>query len=236
MEQIDLFLGSDIGLWALRTIDCQYVRRVFTLDSTIFQTATHYGLEVFADDVNRVAFEPSNIGFSVHYPRIIRPPLLGRYKKIYNLHPGYLPWGRGYYPVFWAIWEQSPAGATIHEITTEIDEGPIIAQIKVEQFPHDTGGSLFERVREAEKKLFLEYWPRIVAGDELSSTPQIGTGSYHSKKDFYEIKQRCEWQKLDAESLVRLIRALTFPGFTGLEITIGCHRFELHLNNIQEVF
>jgi methionyl-tRNA formyltransferase len=232
MTRVDLLLGSDIGLWVLDRIASEHVCRVFAVDSNIAKAAAYRGIEVFLDNANHVFFEPSDIGFSVHYPRILHPPLLGRYQKILNLHPGFLPWGRGYYPTFWAIWEQSPAGATLHEISAGIDEGPIVAQRRVDQFPYETGGSLFERVREAEKNLFIEFWPRILAGEELSSKQQVGTGTYHSKKDFYDIKQECEWWKLDGESLVRLIRALSFPGYTGLEIAFGGVQFEAHLTSI----
>ena len=190
MTKVDLLLGSDLGLWVLETVNPEYISCVFTLDLNIAALAARYGIEVFTDNVNQVVFEPSNISLSVHYPRIIQLPLLKRYKKIYNLHPGYLPWGRGYYPVFWAIWEQSPAGATLHEISAEIDEGSVVVQRKVEQFPNDTGGSLFERVRETEKDLFLELWPRIIAGEILPTSPQNGTGIYHSKRDFFDLKQK----------------------------------------------
>ena len=31
------------------------------------------------------------------------PRPIGRYDGLWNLHPGLLPWGRGFYPVFWAL-------------------------------------------------------------------------------------------------------------------------------------
>jgi methionyl-tRNA formyltransferase len=232
MRQVDLFLGSDIGLWALETIDRRQVRRVFTLDSKISEAAIRYGLEVFTCNANCVTFEASDIGFSVHYPRILKPDLINYYQNIYNLHPAYLPWGRGYYPIFWAIWEQTPAGVTLHEINAGIDEGAIVAQVKVDQFPYDTGASLFERVRETERDLFLEFWPRICAGEKLPSRLQVGGGSYHSKSEFYDMKRHCKWRDMDGEELIRLIRAFSFPGFTGLEISLGGKNFEIHLTPI----
>lgn len=232
MTPVDLFLGGDIGLWLLERITPEHVRRVFTFDLEIAEAATRCRLDVLLDNANRVQFKPSATGFSIHYPRILFPPLLERYHKVFNLHPGYLPWGRGYYPIFWAIWEQSPAGATLHEISPGIDEGPIVAQQLVKQFPHDTGGSLFTRVREAEKELFDTFWPKIIAGENLPTTPQSSGGSYHSKKDFYDIKRNWEWRKYDNDDLIRLIRALSFPGFTGLEVTLNGYPFEIRLNNI----
>lgn len=232
MTKVDLFLGSDLGLWILDRIDRKDVCRVFTLDLQIAELAGKMGVEVFVDNAN-VSDKSSSVGFSIHYPRILHPPLLERYHKIYNLHPGYLPWGRGYYPVFWAIWEQTPAGATLHEITAGIDEGPIVAQRSVEHFQYDTGGTLFERVREAEKEMFVEFWPRIVACDELPAIPQNGIGTYHSRKEFFDVKRSTDWRQLDSESLIRLSRALSFPGLGGLEITLGGKQFDVFLNEIK---
>jgi len=89
--KVDLLFGRDFSLWALETIDPECICCVFTLDSKIAALADRFGLEVFTEYINQVVFEPSIIGLSVHYPWIIRPPLLARYQNIYNLHPGYLP-------------------------------------------------------------------------------------------------------------------------------------------------
>ena len=110
------------------------------------------GTTVFQANANDVTFEPSPIGLSVHYPRILKPPLISRYQKIYNVHPGYLPYGRGFYPVFWALWQDTPAGATFHEINAGIDEGAIVSQTRVEYTEADTGGSLHARVRARRSK------------------------------------------------------------------------------------
>jgi methionyl-tRNA formyltransferase len=45
---------------------------------------------------------------------------------MYNLHPAYLLWGKDYYPIFWVLWEHTPAGATLHEINEGIDQGKIV--------------------------------------------------------------------------------------------------------------
>ena len=233
MLRVDLYLGGDLALWVLEHISLDHVKNVFTLDENIVRTVQNCNVSVWLGNANSLDFEAAEIGFSVHYPRILKGKLISKYLKIYNLHPGYLPWGRGYYPVFWALWEQTPAGATLHEITTGIDEGPIVAQIKVECYPHDTGGSLHERVRESEKILFLEYWPKITSGERIPSFPQPEGGTYHSKKEFFELKQQAKWQSMTSVDLVRLIRALTFPGYSGLEITLGNRKFAISLEPLE---
>jgi len=148
---------------------------------------------------------------------------------MYNLHPGYLPWGRGYYPIFWALWERTPAGATLHEINAGIDEGPIVAQRRVAYSDADTGECLYQRVRAAEQQLFREYWPRIAAGEELLGSPQSGGGTYHSKREFLEMQRNAAWREMTPEDLLRLVRALTFSGYPGLQVDMADRRFEMIL-------
>ncbi|MEG4111292.1 MULTISPECIES: formyltransferase family protein [unclassified Microcoleus] len=228
MTKVDLYLGGDLGIWTLQNVSTEFIARVFTTDEVIANIAVSYNLAVETSNPNFIDFQPSEIGFSVHYPVIFKSEILSKYSKIYNLHPGYLPWGRGYYPIFWALWEETPAGATLHEINTGIDEGSIVAQTQVEYFPIDTGGSLFERVRKAEKDLFLENYKKIVNGEDIPAYHQAEGGSYHTKKDFFNFKQNANWESMNGRDLIKLIRCLTFPGYTGLEINLGSKKFELH--------
>jgi methionyl-tRNA formyltransferase len=233
LKKVDLYLGGSMGLWALRQVLPEHVSRVFTLEAEIVETARELGIEARDIDVNVADFIQGEIGFSVHYPRIIKPHLIGRYDKLYNLHPGYLPWGRGFYPVFWALWEETCAGATLHEITAVVDAGPIVAQIPVEYDAHDTGGSLHQRVREAEEKLFLNYWPGILKGESLAAIPQpVNKGNHHTKKEFFALKREASLETLSGTELLRLIRCLSFPGFSGLEVTIGERKFHLRLEEL----
>lgn len=219
VKKLDLYLGGQVGLWALRHVSAQHVSRVFTLEAEIVVAASKLGIKAWDCDVNTTEFAQGEIACSIHYPRMFKAHLIARYRKMYNLHPAYLPWGRGFYPVFWALWEQTPAGATLHEITAGLDEGPIVAQIEVKYHPHDTGGSLHERVRETEQELFLNYWPRMLEGESFTAIPQpAGQGTYHSRTDFVALKQHATLESLSGTEVLRLIRCLTFPGFSGLEV------------------
>jgi folate-dependent phosphoribosylglycinamide formyltransferase PurN len=195
----DLLIGGTLGGWALGHADPADVAQVVTDDPTLARAAAALGLAVRHDH----EYEPSGRALSVHYKRILPAALIARYEGIWNLHPGLLPWGRGMYPVFWALWEGTPAGATLHELVEALDAGPIVAQTEVPVLPDDTGGSLHARVQQAEKDLFAAYWPRIVAGEALPSTPQSGAGSYHTLSEFLELKEH--------GTGARLARCLQFP-------------------------
>ena len=226
MTTIDLLVGGDLGKWVLNEISPATVARVIASDAALADMAKALRFHATAGNVNEL--EPAgSVGFSVHYPFILRPATLSRYQVVYNLHPGFLPWGRGFYPIFWALWENTPAGATLHEMSERVDEGPIVDQLEVAHGPEDTGATLFERVRNVERQLFRTYWPRIVAGDRPACRPQPPGGSCHNRKEFLALKENAAWESMPGRDLVRLARCLTFPGYPGLVVKQGQRRFEL---------
>ena len=231
--KVDLFLDGDIGLWALEQVRKEHVGLVFTTDDHLFREAHKKGVNSLLDNPNNTQYKSSSHAISVHYKKILKPSVLKKYEKIFNLHPGYLPWGRGYYPIFWALWDKTPAGATLHEMTIQVDQGPIVEQINIEYTPYETGYDVFLRVREVEKQLFLKLYPKIASGEHLKSHPQSGEGSYHSKKDFFNLKEQIDWKSLSADSFIKLIRYLTFPGFSGLSIDLEDKLYEVFLNPVK---
>jgi methionyl-tRNA formyltransferase len=208
----DLLIGGTLGRWALERADPADVAAVVTDVLELAAAARARDLTVHATQ----DYAPAARGLSVHYQRIVGAELIGAYTGLWNLHPGLLPWGRGFYPVFWALWEGTPAGATLHELVPALDAGPIVAQEEVAVASGDTGGSLHARVQDAERRLFDQWWPRIVASDALPARPQPdGHGSSHTRAEFTELK-RDGWRALDQERLRRLERFLEFPGHAGV--------------------
>lgn len=205
----DLLIGGSLGGWALARIHVADVAQVVTDDAALARAAAARGLPVRTTH----HYVPAPRGLSVHYQRIVPAALIDAYAGLWNLHPGLLPWGRGMYPVFWALWEGTPAGATLHELVEALDAGPVVAQTEVAIHAGDTGGSLHARVQEAEKALFDEYWPRIVAGEELPATPQPAGGTTHTRLEFFALKHE-RWRALDPERRSRLERCLRFPGYS----------------------
>jgi methionyl-tRNA formyltransferase len=231
--KVDLFLDGDLGLWALNQVQKEQVGIVFTTDNDLFDNADKKDFVVLLDDPNHLQFISSQRAISIHYKRILNRSVLGQYEKTFNLHPSYLPWGRGYYPIFWALWENTPAGATLHEMMEQVDQGPIVEQINVEYETYETGYDLFLRIREAEKKLFLKFFPKIASGDLIVSYAQSEEGTYHTKKDFFSLKEDIDWKSLSADSFIKLVRYLTFPGFPGFSIELGGQCYEIFLDAIE---
>lgn len=195
---VDLYLGSFIGLWVLDNVRPIEVGSVWTEDPLIAETARRRDIPVNDDSM------PCPVVLSVHYPRILPVD-----RPSYNLHPGLLPHGRGYYPVFWALWDGEPAGATLHRMTERLDAGPIVDQRSVEIREDDTGGALHARVTEAEQDLFREWWPRLVWDERIAERGQPEGGSYHDLASFIALRDA---PPPDVDR-VRLARALTTPDY-----------------------
>jgi methionyl-tRNA formyltransferase len=211
---VDLLVGGSLGPWAIDRADPAEVAQVVTDDRALASLARSRGFSVCDGD----DWQPSARGLSVHYQRIVPDAMLEGYEGLWNLHPGFLPWGRGFYPVFWALWEGSPAGATLHEITSQLDAGPIVEQLEVPVLAQDTGGSLHARVQAAERALFERWWPRLLAGEAVASTaqPADAAGSTHTRGEFLELK-RDGWRALSPAELERLQRCLDFPGYDPID-------------------
>ena len=117
---------------------------------------------------------------------IVREPLLSAYTgRIVNLHPAFLPYGRGIFPNFWCLLEDHPIGVTIHLIDAGIDSGAILARQRVPAGKTDNLRSLNETLLRATETLFFEIWDDFVAG-RIEPKPQEALeagGLYHSRTE-----------------------------------------------------
>lgn len=219
--KVDLFLGGPLGLWVLDQVDAQTIGAVYTSDLAIVTRAEKLGITPNYPNPHKT------VGFCMHYPAVLAPGVVNSYEVIYNIHPGLLPWGRCYYPVFWALWNDEPAGCTLHIIDDGIDTGPIVSQRNIPKYDWDTGGTLHRRVSEAEKGLFLEYWQRIIDRERPIGYKQSSGGSFHYKREFFELKRDVRIGILGVNNVIRLIRCLSHDDYTGLEVTLGGRRYEI---------
>jgi hypothetical protein len=209
---LDLLVGGTLGEWALRNISPALVRQVVSVDGALVTLALALGHEIVADDPHDETFEPAPAALSLDFPLILRPALIARYDgAIWNLHRGLLPYGRGTHPIFWALWEGTPAGATLHELTARVHGGPVVEQREVAVLASDTGGRLHERVQAAERQLFMRWAPRLAAGQRPAATTQPGTGgTSHTLAEFEFLRDEGHYEVPRAER-ERLQRCLAFP-------------------------
>lgn len=96
------------------------------------------------------------------FMRILTPGFVGRYAgRLVNIHPSLLPAFPGLHTHQRAIEAGCKvAGVTVHQVTTELDHGPILAQAVVPVLSGDTAATLAGRVLAQEHLLY----PRAIAG------------------------------------------------------------------------
>jgi len=144
-----------------------------------------------------------DIVFSVHCKQIFPEKLVSMVKCI-NIHPGYNPINRGWYPQVFAIIHDYPIGATIHEIDSELDHGPIIDRALVEKDIWDTSLSLYNKVVNLEIELVKKNIVSILSDSYATIEPET-EGKLHLKKDFNEL---CEITLAETQTVGETINKL----------------------------
>jgi len=101
------------------------------------------------------------------FMRVLTEGFVSRYEgRMLNIHPSLLPKYRGLHTHARAL-EAGDAehGCTVHEVTPELDDGPILGQARVPVLPGDTPDSLAARVLVEEHKLYPAVLRRFASGD-----------------------------------------------------------------------
>ena len=109
----------------------------------------------------------------------MRPPI--------NLHISFLPYNRGFYPNFWAWYDNTPHGVSIHHIDKKIDLGDIIIQKQVFFDEEITLSKSYNTLIRNVEDLFIHNKDKILS---YNYTPkkQKTRGTIHNKIDLPHFK------------------------------------------------
>lgn len=134
--------------------------RVFGKDRAAFEAALSGPLLDARPDVVCLA------GFM----RVLTPDFVRQFQgRMLNIHPSLLPKYPGLHTHQRALDAgDAEAGCTVHEVTAELDAGPILGQARVPVRAGDTADDLAARVLVKEHQLYPEVLRRFVAGDRRS--------------------------------------------------------------------
>lgn len=92
--------------------------------------------------------------------------------RVLNTHPSLLPAFKGWHAVRATIDAgATETGCTVHVATEALDEGPILAQARVEVLASDDEASLHERIKTVERSLYPEVVARVMAALALGEEP-----------------------------------------------------------------
>ncbi|SLN11855.1 Phosphoribosylglycinamide formyltransferase [Pseudoruegeria aquimaris] len=131
--------------------------RPFGKDREAFEAQLLEALDAAAPDLICLA------GFM----RVLTPFFVEKWAgRMLNIHPSLLPKYKGLNTHARAIEAgDAQAGCSVHEVTAELDGGPILGQARVPILPGDTPGALAARILPMEHRLYPEVLRRYAAGD-----------------------------------------------------------------------
>lgn len=101
------------------------------------------------------------------FMRILTPAFVRRFAgRMLNIHPSLLPKYPGLHTHARALAAgDAEAGCTVHEVTEDLDEGPILGQARVQVLPGATEDELAARVLTREHQLYPAVLRRFAEGD-----------------------------------------------------------------------
>jgi methionyl-tRNA formyltransferase len=162
--------------------------------------------ERVADTVERY-----DLVFSLHCKQKFPDALLDGVRCV-NVHPGFNPCNRGWFPQVFSIIDGQKVGVTIHEMDDKLDHGPIIAQRECAIEPWDTSGSVYARLMDIERELVLEHFDAI-RDRSYTAIPPPGEGNLNLKKDFEQLRQLDLNEHATFGHFLNRLRALTHDDF-----------------------
>jgi phosphoribosylglycinamide formyltransferase-1 len=137
--------------------------RPFGKDRAAFEAALSRQIDAARPDILCLA------GFM----RILTPGFIRRYEgRMLNIHPSLLPKYPGLHTHARALAAgDHEAGCTVHEVTADLDAGPILGQTRVPVLPGDTEDTLAARVLVQEHRLYPAVLRRFATGDRTPILP-----------------------------------------------------------------
>ena len=143
-------------------------------------------------------------------PVILKERDLEKFQRRINLHPSYLPWGRGSHSASWSILEKVPHGVALVEMNKDIDAAPVFARKIIDSDLVSTGKTLAQQSKNILIDTFIEYWKEIFEESIVPIDLSAEAGSYHTKKETEEDRVRSADEYLTLESAIRWINAHDF--------------------------
>lgn len=144
---------------------------------------------------------------SLHCKQLFPVELVKKVRCI-NVHPGFNPYNRGWFPQVFSILNNKKAGATIHEIDEQLDHGNIIARKEIEITACDTSLTAYNKIQQAEVELLKENIENILSGDYPTFAPEE-EGNLNLKRDFNALCELNMEEEMTMGEAINRLRALT---------------------------
>ncbi len=145
--------AADMGI-ATAVVD----HRAFGKDRAAFEAEVSKVLEAYSPNIICLA------GFM----RVLSANFVNHWQgRMLNIHPSLLPKYKGLNTYSRALEAGDiAAGCSVHQVTAELDGGPILGQARVAILPGDTAETLAARILPLEHRLYPVVLRKFAAGDE----------------------------------------------------------------------
>ena len=152
-------------------------------------------------------FGQYDLFISLHCKQLFPDALVNNHLCI-NVHPGYNPYNRGWFPQVFGIMNHLPIGVTIHKMDTELDHGPILWQKRLELRGDDTSKEIYERILATEMELMEEHLEDLLTGN-YTLTPMAEEGNLNTKQDFDALREIQMDKSATYGEVIDFLRAMT---------------------------
>lgn len=156
-------------------------------------------------------FDSYDLFLSLHCKQLFPAEMVENHLCI-NVHPGYNPYNRGWFPQVFGIMNKLPIGVTIHKMDAELDHGPILYQKLLELRSDDTSKDIYQRILAAELELLDEHWEDILTGN-YTLTPMAAEGNVNTKQDFDALCHMDLDKPATYGEVIDFLRAMTFSPY-----------------------
>ena len=236
-----IFIGTggnlvELILEGLILLDFKIAAVITTHQSPVGEIARKFEKNpIETNDINQEAstikkIDPDLI-ITADFGQIIPKKILGiPHLGAINIHYSLLPKFRGPTPVQTAILSGGKeTGVSIFKMSPKIDEGPILAQEKVEISDYENAAVLRTRLSSLTLKMLTELLPKMQQG-EVQAIPQDNSKATLTRK-FSKSDGEINWQK-DIQSIERRIRA--YCPWPGSYTFIDGKRLLIHLAHLDD--
>ena len=132
--------------------------------------------------------QTSDIIISYGYGVVFKSDALG--KKIFNIHPSVLPYGRGINSIVWSIYFNQPIGYTIYQINSDrIDEGLVYSSKEIEYDNEQTFKELFTKITQSAEQDFMKNFKQYFKHQSVKEVKDDKNIYYKNKNDAKNINK-----------------------------------------------
>jgi methionyl-tRNA formyltransferase len=168
--------------------------------------------------IDRATLEEQLVGqgnlLSIGFPYIIPERVLNRYEIALNLHPTLLPRYKGPTTGAYIIMNgEDHSGSTVHLMTKNVDEGPILGQSLVQLDGFDTIRSMRDKVYAAEPEILISTLKSLRRGIQASPMEEINHLDYYRKRTPLDSEIDANLKLYELVSFIRACDNEDYPAF-----------------------